>query len=122
MTSLAIEPLQWGKLADLHDVPPLQADDMECMKAIRSVLKQFGKLDRFALHLIHKHFDIADDEVLVEYSNAQTREQFFRPEKRDSADARDAVPTTWILKDIEASALCVCARTENGHMGRHAEG
>ncbi len=120
MTSLAIEPMQWGKLADLHDVPPLQADDVECMKAIRHVLKQFGKLDRFALHLIHKHFDIADDEVLVEYSNAKTREQFFRAEKRDSADARDAVPTTWILKDgMEAMATCVCATRSDGHQGRH---
>ena len=122
MTSMVIQPMQWGKLADLHEVPPLQADDMECMNAIRAVLKQFGKLDRFALHLIHKHFEIDADEVLVEYSNPATREQFFRPEKKDSADARDAIPTTWILKDEEASAVCVCARRDDGHQGRHESG
>lgn len=118
--ALTIEPMQWSKLADLHDVSPLGGDDMECMRAVRAVLKQFNKLDRFALHLIHKHFEIADDEVLVEYSNAENREQIMRAEKRDSADARDAVPTTWILKDeMQAMATCVCATRSDGHQARH---
>jgi len=121
MTALAIQPMQWGKLEDLHDTAPLGKDDFECMKAVREVLMKFNKVERFALHLVHKHFDIADDEILVEYSNANTREQYFKPEKADSENARDAIPTTWILRDLEASVLCVCAKTENGHQGRHAE-
>lgn len=122
MTAFAIQPMQWGKLDDLHDLAPLNDNDVACMRAVRDVLLQFGKVERFALHLVHKHFDIADDEILVEYSNANTREQFFRPEKADSTNAKDAIPTTWILRDMEASALCVCARTENGHLAKHGEG
>lgn len=94
---------------------------MACMRAMRDVLLKFGKVDRFALHLVHKHFDLADDEILVEYSNANTREQYFRPEKADSPIALEAIPTTWMLKDMDPSVICTCARTENGHQGRHAE-
>lgn len=112
--------MQWSKLKDLHDVDPIGPDDLECMTEIRSVLLKHGKLDRFALHLIHKHFDIADDEILIEYSDADTREQFFRPEKADSESVRDAIPTTWTLKNVEPVALCKCAyRMDKGHLGRH---
>jgi hypothetical protein len=121
MTALAIQPMQWGKLDDLHDTAPLDNGDMECMRAVREVLLKFGKVERFALHLVHKHFDLADDEILVEYSNANTREQYFKPEKAGSENAKDAIPTTWMLRDMESSVICVCARTENGHQARHAE-
>ncbi|MDB5490438.1 MAG: hypothetical protein JWO78_287 [Micavibrio sp.] len=119
--ALAIQPMQWGRLDDLHDTAPLGQDDFECMRAVREVLMKFNKVERFALHLVHKHFDLADDEVLVEYSNANTREQYFKPEKADSEIARDTIPTTWMLKDMEPSVICVCAKTENGHQARHAE-
>ena len=120
-SSLAIQAMQWSKLDDLHDTAPLNIEDFACMDAVREVLMKFNKVERFALHLVHKHFDLADDEILVEYSNANTREQFFRPEKADSEVARESIPTTWMLKDMEPSVICTCARTENGHQARHAE-
>ena len=120
MENLAIRPMQWAKLPDLHDCPPLASDDMDCMKDVREVLAKHNKLDRFALHLIHKHFEIADDEILVEYNDANEREQFFKVEKRDSEVMNNAIPTTWTLENIEPMAHCVCAyRPGQGHLGRH---
>ncbi len=81
---LIIEVMQWARTKDLEDAQPLDQSDIVCMKAIRAVLIENGKLDRFALHLTHKHFELAGDKVLVEYSNEETREQYFKVEKATS--------------------------------------
>jgi hypothetical protein len=123
MNHLTIAPMQWTRVEDLHDTEPLSQADVECMKDLRAVLARHGRLGRFALHLIHKHFEIADDEVLVEYSEAANREQFFRVEKASSEVARHAIPTTWTLEHLEPTARCVCAwRATHGHLGRHETG
>jgi hypothetical protein len=123
MSNVVIKPMQWASVKDLHDCEPLSQADLACMKDVRAALARHGKLDRFALHLIHKHFEIAPDEVLVEYSDAHSREQFFRVEAADSATAKLAIPTTWTLDSIEPMARCVCAyRATHGHLGRHETG
>jgi hypothetical protein len=122
MTSLAIHPMQWAGIPDLHETPPLNDADLECMREIRSVLIRHNKLNRFALHLIHKHFDVSDDEVLMEYSEASTREQFFRVEKRTESLVETSTPTTWTLEQMTPMARCVCANRGNGHLGRHETG
>jgi hypothetical protein len=123
MEQLTIKPMQWGKIADLHEVPSIKNDDIICMKEIREVLSKHGKLDRFALHLIHKHFDISDDEILVEYNDVDTREQYFKVEKLSSETLQYAIPTTWTLDQLEPMARCVCAyRSNSGHLGRHETG
>jgi hypothetical protein len=122
MTKVVVKPMQWMHIKDLHECSPMAEDDFECMKDVRAALAKHGKLDRFALHLIHKHFDVADDEILVEYSDPQTREQFFRVEKADSPDAKQSIPTTWTLEQMEPMARCVCATRPTGHLGRHETG
>ena len=120
MTSLTIRPLHWARLRDLRDVAPLDDDDIACMTELREVLARRGRLGRFALHLVHKHFDIADDEVLVEYSDMQSREQLLRVERRDAEALRDAIATTWLFDDGRPFVACVCAsRDGQGHLGRH---
>ena len=115
-----LEVMQWSRTKDLEETAPLDQSDLDCMRAIRAVLAEHGKLDRFALHLTHKHFDLAEDEVLVEYSNAETRKQFFKVEKVDSEIASQSIPTTWTLERMEPTARCVCAyRPGMGHLGRH---
>ncbi len=123
MGKLEVSPMQWTAIKDLHECEPLSEADIECMKDVRAALAKHGKLDRFALHLIHKHFDIAEDEILVEYSEASNREQFFRVEKASSEAVKHAIPTTWTLERIEPMARCVCAyRLGKGHLGRHETG
>lgn len=122
MPDVIVKPMQWIQIKDLHECDPLGASDIECMKDVRAALEKHGKLDRFALHLIHKHFVIDDDEILVEYSDANSREQFFRVEKIDSCDAKASIPTTWTLDQMEPVAVCVCAKRSSGHLGRHETG
>jgi hypothetical protein len=37
------------------------------------VLARHGRLDRFTIHLVHKHFDVAEGEMVVEYMDADER-------------------------------------------------
>lgn len=122
MTVISVHPMQWANIKDLHECEPLSDADLACMRDVRAALAKHGKLNRFALHLVHKHFDIAEDEVLVEYSESSTREQFFRVEKATSETALHAIPTTWTLESMEPMARCVCATRQGGHLGRHETG
>lgn len=117
---LTMAPLQWSRLPDLCHVAPLDDADLACMDELRRVLARHHRLGRFALHLVHKHFELAPHEVMVEYSDPATREQRLRVEARDSVALRDAVPTTWMLDTGQPVVTCVCAyRADQGHLGRH---
>ena len=124
MKRLTIFPVQWARLPDLRDVAPLDAADLDCIAELREVLARHGRLQRFALQLVHKHFDIAPHEVLVEYSDSVSREQRLRVEERGGCMARGAIPTTWMLDRPDAPVVtCMCAyRADVGHLGRHQAG
>jgi len=65
MHSLNIHAMQWQPVADISAVQSLQADDLACFRELRDVLLRYGALERFGISLIHRHFDIADDEELM---------------------------------------------------------
>jgi hypothetical protein len=45
---VSIQPMQWSRLTELHDVPRLNKTDEACMTKIAAVLTRHGKLGRFA--------------------------------------------------------------------------
>jgi hypothetical protein len=114
-------PLQWSRLPDLRDVAPLDGVDLACIEELRAVLQRHGRLERFALQLVHKHFDLAPHEVLVEYCDPLAREQRLRVEARNGDAARNAIATAWMLDQPGVPRVtCVCAyRAGVGHLGRH---
>src|SRR5712671_2883439 len=58
---------------DLDEVEPRSASDDVCIAAMKQVLKEHGALDRFGIMLIHGHFDMAEDERLIETVDAVNR-------------------------------------------------
>lgn len=121
MDDLVVQPMQWSQLPDISDMAPLSKSERECLREIRDLLKRHGKLDRLAVHVMHRHFDLADDEVLLECSDLETRTLTIRPVKRALLDLAMTTVTTWRLTDTDAvmEVGCRCARTSNGHQGRH---
>jgi hypothetical protein len=63
---LSIRPMQWTNLPELHQTPTLDDSDLDCLEEIRDVLSRHGKLARFAMHLAHRHFELAPGEILIE--------------------------------------------------------
>ena len=73
--ALSIRPMQWANLPALHQTPALDDSDLDCLEEIRGVLSRHEKLARFALHLAHRHFELAPDEILIERPDPDGRTQ-----------------------------------------------
>jgi len=79
-------------------------------------------LGRFGVHLLHKHFDVADDEVLVEYTDVIARTQECRVEKRvsDRVEPSARIETMWSFSGPGALRVCDQQCVNNyGHAPRH---
>ncbi|MGW2825937.1 hypothetical protein ACWC24_33775 [Streptomyces sp. NPDC001443] len=55
--------------------------DAEFVRDLVAVLERHGNLDRFGLCLLHDHFPLAADEVLVEVNDPETRTLHARVER-----------------------------------------
>jgi hypothetical protein len=67
---------------DITEVKPADAADMGVLAEIQDVLKRHNALGRFGVNLLHQHFDMAKDEIMVEYTDVEARTQTLRVEKR----------------------------------------
>jgi len=119
---IQLSPMQWSVLPDITDVPPMSLGDHSVLDAVREVLIQHGALGRFGVHLLHKHFDVADDEVLVEYTDVIARTQECRVEKRvsDRVEPSARIETMWSFSGPGALRVCDQQCVNNyGHAPRH---
>lgn len=85
MNTLTVQATKWSRLNDAEDVDGISPADADCLHAIQSVLQQYHALDRFGINLLHRHFALQDDEILLETTDEHTRLQTVRPVKRDAA-------------------------------------
>ena len=115
----SILPMQWSALPELAAAPALDGSELACMAVIRDVLARHGKLARFALHLAHRHFELAPGEVLIERPDEAARTQHVTVGRLE--DEPGARPTTWLFDAGPAmmAAFCTCAMGDHGHTGRH---
>lgn len=124
MTTINIQPMQWAAIPAMGS-PELRPfspeDDAECFRELRDVLKRHGALERFGVFLIHKHFDIAEDEQMTECTDHEGRQLVIEPRRTVDIDLDATMPTNWVFTDTDevAMAYCTCARGPNGHYGYH---
>ncbi|HEV7284686.1 MAG TPA: hypothetical protein VGN75_07495 [Kaistia sp.] len=121
-TSLVLQPMEWAPLQDIDDVAPIGAADADCLKEIYEVLQRHGKVDRFGVTLLHKHFAMTDDEVLLERTDAATRSLVLQPAKIDSPEIARSVQTSWRLMEGRGAVTNTwcerrCVRDIHGNHG-----
>lgn len=122
-TALVMKPMDWAPLQDIDDVEPINDGDTACLQAVYDVLKQHGMQDRFGVTLIHKHFDMADDEVLLEQTNAAERRLVLAPAKLDSQEVSRSVQTSWMFGEMNGQIMRVCnRRCFTNVWGTHSDG
>jgi hypothetical protein len=114
-------------LPNINDVDPLRPADYACMEEIREVLLRRGCLQRFGLTLLHRHFPLGDDEVLVESVDVQNRVITQVPKK--AAFVRTGIETAWrfdMFKETQrCETLCEVACDYDGvayHCEDHKDG
>lgn len=121
MSSIVVQPMQWSDTPGIDEAGPVRSSDAECFKEIRDVLKKYDSLDRFGVTLIHSHFDIGEDEEMVEVTDLENRTLTTKPVKRSEIDETMVTVTNWKFTegDVVSMRTCVCSRTDQGHSGGH---
>lgn len=99
-----IESLQLTVLQDLDEIDPVGPQDDECIAELREVLERHGALQRFGITLLHQHFDLEDDEILVEHVDVENRTLLTRPMKLRDIGA--GIETCWRLDELRAGRVC----------------
>jgi hypothetical protein len=106
MSTLTIAPMQWTSVRNIDGVEPVSESDTDCLAEIRDVLKKYGNLERFGIALLHSHFPLGDDEILLETTDAETRTLVLKP--ADQSEATRSVGTVWMLRDGETATMAWC--------------
>lgn len=102
---ISVMPTHWRDLRYMSDVDPLGEADLPCLLEIRSVLERHGRLDRLGVTLLHRHFELADDEIMVEEIDFEQRRLVVRPQRRE--DIGPCVETSW---QLDGESLQSCAK------------
>jgi hypothetical protein len=107
-------------LPDIDDVAPLSEKDAECLNELKTVLAKHGALSRFGITLLHQHFEVADDEVLVEECDVEAKRLTIGPKKIASVEVGQSIATNWRLDSGAVLAKCiqVCPKDPD-FPGRH---
>ena len=116
-------------LADIHDVAPGDLErERPAFDEMREVLKKYGLQEKYGVALLHKHFNLAADEQMVEYTDFENRTLISKPVKLGEipSEAR-LMETVWKLDDnLTRAGVCVvvCFYDPgiNGHKGVHRPG
>lgn len=106
--ALVVSPIQWDSLRHIDEVEPLNDTDTDCLHEIYEVLKKHGKADRLGVALLHSHFHLADDEILLETSDDEARMLTLRPVRQ--TEAGDTVGTIWKLRESDTIVMGHCHR------------
>jgi hypothetical protein len=106
--TLTVAPAQHGRSIDIDDVQPLNDRDLTCLAAVRDVLEEYGLRERFGIALLHKHFDMAEDEILVEYACKEDRVLTIKPVKKDEAGS--VIETIWEMGDSNGNKAILGCR------------
>lgn len=121
--SLVLESIQWSSLPDINEVEAIGETDREVLEEIREVLARHDRMDRFGVCLLHKHFDLTESEIAVEYTDIEKRTSTITVEPRD-ASAGTFIQTNWRFRKEGAQNVTVCevkCHYDNGHNQVHVK-
>lgn len=122
MKQVNLTPTQWASFPDVNDVAPIGDDDELVLHEIREVLVRHGKVDRFGVTLVHRHFGLAEGEIIFEETDPDGRTQTMNVRSEDFLRQRENVlPTQWVFNRPGFAVAChgYCDYQNGGHSNRH---
>ena len=120
-TTNLTDPAEYNALPDFDSIVPKNEDDEECLREVRDVLERHGKLNRFGIVLLHKHFDLKPGEVLIESTNEKERTHAVKVVNNEDVPPCGGVETAWILKEGNPVMRCYssCSYRNGEHRDSH---
>ena len=122
MSQLILETVQWSSLPDIDKVEPIGEKDRQVLDEIRDIILRHGREGRFGVCLLHKHFELADNEIAVEYTDVEKRTSTVVVEDKKSDG--DHIETVWRFKIDGPVAVTVCEQRchyDRGHKSVHVK-
>lgn len=120
--NVIVQPVQWTSFKDIDDIEPVNEGDHACLLELREVLRKYGQQDRFGVALLHSHFDLEEDEVMLETSDHSNRSLHLNAVRQSETGKHD-VGTIWKLADgdLDVASWCrsYCKRDFLGHWDLH---
>lgn len=87
--------ITWNDLPNINEVEQFNENDEECLNEIKSVLQKYNLTSRFGVALLHKHFQVSNDEILVESCDPKNRTLKTRTVKVSEAENLNLITTMW---------------------------
>ncbi len=106
----------WNSLPHISQAVPLSDADASLVQELTAVLQKYNALDRFGLTLLHKHFAFAENEVLLETTDVETRTQTLRPISKPDLAGENYIQTAWHLQGGKPLVACVCSGSGDEHI------
>lgn len=116
-----LTPTLWANFPDINDVEPLNDKDHAVLEEIRQVLEKHGAVDRFGVNLIHRHFDIAENEFLLESTDHDQRIQVTKVyDRNEMKDSSKFIQTQWVFNgEMGTDCRMYCKKDNYGHFSDH---
>jgi len=118
--SLSLGCISWNDLPNIDDTPHLDAEDEYCMEEIKAVLLKYGKASRLGVAVLHNHFDLESDEVLVEHCDVSKRTLVSKPVKIEDMLTKKNYRPTIIRFDGERAQGCRWCVPDNA-INKHSD-
>lgn len=114
-----LQSTQINDLKHIDEIQSISPDDHACLEEIREVLAKYGLLSKFGVTLLHKHFDLEDNEILLETCDNLNRTLTARPVKIIGNTSPNLVETVWRFDGITGKSCSrYCPTTPTGkHYG-----
>jgi hypothetical protein len=106
-------PMNWNDLPHINETPNIDETDESCLAELESVLRKHGKASRFGVSLLHSHFPLADDEVLLEHCDEEARTLSAHAVKFEKIVAGRFRPTLWRFDGRKNHVCGWCPTDEN---------
>ena len=116
-----LNPILHNELSDIQEVALITKDDSYCLSELKEIILKYGKENKFGISLLHTHFDLLENEMLVETINVKERVLTTTPVQVDEQRKKSLVQTVWCFsKDQSLVKGCesFCPRDDKGrHKG-----
>jgi hypothetical protein len=115
---MSTRSVNWNEFGHIDEIPAETPADQACLEQIQAILERHGMTERFGVHLLHKHFDLAEDEVLLETQDPTSGTLTSRKVKRTELNGVDHKITAWSFRGRKIVKIGACAGGEYGsHYG-----
>lgn len=118
---LQLTPTLWSEFNHVNEVDPLSDKDYDVLKEIRGVLEKHNALNRFGVNLIHRHFDLNENEILFETTDEEDRKQSIDVQPSSLIKDRSRVlETQWVFNGAQPIVCPTwCPVKDGGHPNKH---